>query len=367
MIKNLILSKSGQFNHYKNKTEELTKEIKKTEKDNEKLKNENKKLKSEKKIKNEDTNYKKGISIIIPSYKGENHIKPLLDSLSKQTLDKNLYEIIFVINGEMDSTINLIKKFISKNPDMNILMTYTTKKGVCNARNIGINLVKREYTGFIDDDDFISNKYLEKLYEYSKPNRVVMSDFVDVNEKTGELMESPLVPKSQKEFGVIKKAPVQLRRIATITPAKSIPTSAIKSTKFNTELKNGVDISYYTRLYPKYDFEFYLIDRMEKACYYRLQRSNSISRQKLSYEFNILDRLAVIKDINKSYNSHMKNKNHKNSEKYKTYLKNEIKWQVWFMKNYLKEHPKDKEKVLKEIEKYDFTYFDYDELESYNE
>lgn len=75
-IKDSILSHSNQFNYYKEETEKLKKE-------NKKLKNENKRIKKE--IENLDK-YETGISIIIPTYKGENHIKLLLESLEKQTL-----------------------------------------------------------------------------------------------------------------------------------------------------------------------------------------------------------------------------------------------------------------------------------------
>ena len=36
--------------------------------------------------------YEDGISVIIPTYKGDNHIKTLLESLEKQTLDYEKYE-----------------------------------------------------------------------------------------------------------------------------------------------------------------------------------------------------------------------------------------------------------------------------------
>ena len=92
-IKNKILSQSNQFKHYKEKSEKLSKE-------NKNLKDKIEKLSSNEK-------YEKGISIIIPTYKGESYIQCLLDSLAKQTLSKDLFEIIFVINGELDLTTDI--------------------------------------------------------------------------------------------------------------------------------------------------------------------------------------------------------------------------------------------------------------------
>ena len=349
-IKNFILSHSGQFNHYKNESTKLKKE-------NKKLKKQLKNAKQEIEDIKFSEEFEDGISIIIPSYKGENHIKPLLDSFEEQTLEFDKYEIIFIINGELDSTINILKDFAEKNKDMNVIITYTKTPGVSNARNIGLKIAKKQYTGFIDDDDFISPNYLKSLYSHASPNRVVMSDFVDVNEETGEEEQSPLRPFSAREHGVIKNAPVDFQSLSAITTAKILPTYAAKSVKFNTELKNGVDISYYSRLYPKFDFEFYLVDRKEDAKYYRLQRTGSISRQNNSYEFNVLGRLKVIDDIDSMFKV-TKNK------KYIKYLKIRSAAQTGFIVRYLKEHPEDKEKVLKEIEKHNYNFFAYYRLES---
>ena len=345
-IKDSILSHSNQFNYYKEKTEKLKKE-------NKKIKKENRKIKEE--LKNSDK-YEDGISVIIPTYKGENHIKPLLESLEKQTLDPNKYEIIFIINGELDSTINILKDFAEENNEKNIVITYTSIPGASNARNVGLRLAKKEYTGFIDDDDSISPKYLEKLFEHSKPNRVVMSNFIDIDEETGEEIESFLVPYSVEEHGIIKGAPVRFIDSAVITQAKSIPTYATKSVQFNTDLKNGEDISYYARLYPKYDFEFYFIDKKEEAIYYRTRRSGSISRPKMSFEFNVVDRLKVIGDLNSSYKN-------TTSKKYRKYLKTCSRGQTRFMNRYLDQNPEDEEKVLEEIKKHDYEIFPYEVLD----
>ncbi len=341
-LKNMILSNSSQFNHYKN--------------ENAKLKKENKKLKKE--IENIKFNeeFEEGISIIIPTYKGKNHIRPLLDSLQEQTLEFDKYEIIFIINGKLDSTIDILKEFTEKNKDMNVIIVHTKTPGVSNARNIALKIVNKQYTGFIDDDDFISPNYLKSLYEHSRPNRVVMSNFVDINEETGEEMESRLLPFSTTESGVIKGAPVSFQSLSVITTAKSVPTYAAKSVQFNTELRNGVDISYYSRLYPKFDFEFYLVDKKEEATYYRLQRTGSISRQENSYEFSILGRLKVIDDIDSMFKV-------TNNKKYIKYLKIRTNSQTSFIVKYLKEHPEDREKVLNEIKKHNYNYFPYEKLE----
>ena len=61
----------------------------------------------------EENNLEKGISAIIPTYKGEAFISKLLDSLISQSIDPHLFEAIFIVNGELDSTPDLFIKTAS--------------------------------------------------------------------------------------------------------------------------------------------------------------------------------------------------------------------------------------------------------------
>ena len=299
--------------------------------------------------------YEDGISVIIPSYKAQNHIKPLLDSLEKQTLNPSSFDLIFILNGELDSTIYILEDFMKRNPELNVLVTFTSVGGVSNARNLGLSIAKREFVTFVDDDDFISPNYLKKLYQYSKPNRIVMTNFMDVIEETGEKIESRVVPFSVSQHGLIENAYVDFQSLINVTVAKIIPTYAAKQVEFNTTLRSGVDVSYYSRLYAKFDFEFYFIDKKEDASYYRIIRSGSISRQKLTFDFNVIQRLQVIDDINRAFE-------YTDDEIKIDYLKLRTLGQCSFMIRYLREYPEDKQRVIDEIEKHNLTYFPYEKL-----
>lgn len=293
----------------------------------------------------------KGVSVVVPTYKGENHITPLLDSLKKQTLDNDLFEVIFVVNGEKDETPNIIKEFQAQNPEINIILT-ESEQGASYARNKGISEAGREYLTFVDDDDFISPNYLKKFLDNAKPNRVIVGTFLDIEEETGNVIESYITGPLLKRDGIIKDAYSYMLSALVIMTDKLIPTRAVKDNLFNTNLKNGEDVVYYSSLYAKNDFEFYLLNQNEDAVYYRLLRADSVSRQEISYEFNILDRLKVINELNKSLEI-AKNPN------VKSFIKNLANSQVLWMNKYLDKHPDDLRMVLSEINKYNFAYFSY--------
>ena len=114
------------------------------------------------------------ISVIIPTYKPAEYIWECLDSLEKQTLPKNDFEVILVLNGCKEPYNTQIKEYIDKN---NVQYNYiqADQGGVSNARNIALNQAKGEYITFIDDDDIVSPKYLEGLWEKSSKEIIVLS------------------------------------------------------------------------------------------------------------------------------------------------------------------------------------------------
>lgn len=301
-----------------------------------------------------ESNLEKGISAIIPTYKGEAFISKLLDSLINQSINPKLFEAIFIVNGEPDSTPDIIKKYQKENPQINIILTYSDP-GVCNARNVGIDLSTREYSIFIDDDDYISHSYFEKLYQYAQPNRIVIGTFMDINEDTGEIQESYLSKPLLENSGIVENPyNDKMQRILVITTDKLIPTKYVKNSSFNLDLKNGVDISYYSEFYAdnESELEFYIVDKKEDCVYYRLWRDNSISRKPISYDFNITDRLKLLNDLNKNLKK-------AKTPVMKSFIKSLTGGEIVRINNYLEKYPQDYKKVLKDIASYNFEFFPY--------
>ena len=298
-----------------------------------------------------ESELKDGISAIIPTYKGEKYISKLLDSLINQNMDSNLFEAIFIVNGEMDSTPDIIKSYQKNNPEVNIILT-ESEKGVCNARNKGIELASRKYCIFIDDDDYISDNYFKELYKHVKPNRIVLGTFYDIDEDSGEVIYSYMTPQLLENSGIVENPYNLIKDAIVITTNKIIPTINVKNSKFNPELTNGVDIAYYANFYPENDFEFYVVNNDIEANYYRLWRHGSISRQDLSYEFNIKNRLKVINDINKGLKK-------AKTQEMKSFIESLTGGQVIKINEYIEKHPEDYTQILKDILSYNYDFFPY--------
>ena len=115
------------------------------------------------------------VSIIIPVYNAESHIKKCFDALLKQDF-KESFEIIMVDDASTDNSVNLIKKHNFTNLS---LYRLESNSGASAARNVGLKKAIGEYIYLMDVDDTISVDALKTLYTVAKQNDCdfVFSDF----------------------------------------------------------------------------------------------------------------------------------------------------------------------------------------------
>ncbi len=104
------------------------------------------------------------ISVIVPVYNGERYLKKAIDSLINQTYS-NL-EIILVNDGSKDSSLEICKGYADK--DSRVIVVSKENGGQYTARNLGLDISKGMYIGFLDQDDYLDITFYEKLYNLIK-------------------------------------------------------------------------------------------------------------------------------------------------------------------------------------------------------
>lgn len=99
------------------------------------------------------------ISIIIPAYNVEKYIEQCLNSVLNQTYE-NL-EIIVLNDGSTDNTKQIIDSFADR--DYRLKIIHKENTGVSDTRNIGLEIAKGDYIGFVDSDDEIKPEMYQTL------------------------------------------------------------------------------------------------------------------------------------------------------------------------------------------------------------
>ena len=121
---------------------------------------------------------KEKVSIIIPVYNSEKYIGRCIDSILNQTYTN--YELILIDDGSTDNSLKILNDYKKKD---NRIRVYSQKnKGVAITRNRGIKLSNGQYICFIDNDDYIENKYLENLVSNCCNNDFVIGGYKRVSD-----------------------------------------------------------------------------------------------------------------------------------------------------------------------------------------
>lgn len=101
------------------------------------------------------------VSVIVPVYNVENYLRDCLNSIIHQTY-QNL-DIILVDDGSTDNSGRICEEYAHK--DRRVVVIHKLNEGVAQARIDGFNRSSGELVTFIDADDFVDLKYVEKLVE----------------------------------------------------------------------------------------------------------------------------------------------------------------------------------------------------------
>lgn len=100
------------------------------------------------------------LSIIVPAYNIENYIYECLNTIFKQNIEPQEYEVIVVNDGSTDNTLDKISLFSNKS---NLIILNQENQGLSMARNNGFKTAKGKYIWFIDGDDQICPNCLKTI------------------------------------------------------------------------------------------------------------------------------------------------------------------------------------------------------------
>jgi len=98
------------------------------------------------------------ITAVICTRDRAHFLEKCIQSLLKQTIDRDKYEVLVIDNGSTDATADVLKQYNGK-PILRSI--YEPIAGLSRARNTGWKNAKGLYIGYIDDDAVADEKWLE--------------------------------------------------------------------------------------------------------------------------------------------------------------------------------------------------------------
>ncbi|MCX4550749.1 glycosyltransferase [Streptomyces sp. NBC_01500] len=145
------------------------------------------------------------VSVIIPVYNPGPYIEDCIESLLRQSLPDDAYEAIFVNDGSTDGTPARLDSLAAEHPNMHVI--HQENSGWSGKpRNVGIAAAQGEFVMFVDNDDWLGDEALERMYTYGVENdadvvvgkmagrgRPVPRELFRVNRPRATLRNSPLI------------------------------------------------------------------------------------------------------------------------------------------------------------------------------
>ena len=216
------------------------------------------------------------ISVILPTYKPQSYLWECLSSIERQTLPKDFYEVIIVLNGckepYLSKITNYCREYLS---DVQIRIIQIDEGGVSLARNMALDIVQGDFITFIDDDDIISNNYLEELLNHSDSEGCVgVCRIVAFRDAIYNQLYT--IPQDYNRY-IAPKECKQLYRLSSFFSGPTVKLfhrSIIGNRRFDINFRNGEDAL----------FNFLVSDKITRvsfaspnAVYYRRVRDGSAS------------------------------------------------------------------------------------------
>lgn len=100
------------------------------------------------------------ISIILPVYNSEDYLVDTIESIINQSYKK--FELILVNDGSTDKSGSICDQYVIQ--DNRIKVIHKENGGICEARNVGMNIAIGNYLAFCDHDDIYHEDLLKESY-----------------------------------------------------------------------------------------------------------------------------------------------------------------------------------------------------------
>ncbi|MDD1774182.1 MAG: hypothetical protein LUQ24_01480 [Methanobacterium sp.] len=310
-----------------------------------------------KKRDSQDKSVKDGISLIIASPQDD---FSLMDSVIKQTIDRSLFEVIIVLNRNIDQesadndinkgTSEIIQseldKIQSRIPSLNVrVIKYFNQISdlklidqIFNNFMHGLEEVNRKFFVFARGSDRFSPDFLKEIYKKSREDRVVIPQRSLVNEK------SSYIPEYEMNNPSYKTSNKQLLEISDLNTGILIPTSMVKYIKHQPYQR----MLFFWKILQKIPTIHLLKD--EKAVYFFDKSSTAVPEDETPENI-----LKVVKELNHIMED-LENNPKKGLFKYKSsfsiikLFKEKIIQETLKLNSYLKKHPEKAEDIRKAVQ-----------------
>ena len=234
------------------------------------------------------------ISILIPTYKPGTYIERCLESIERQDFPKEYYKVYVALNGPREDYEGYLREVLSRFSFSSELF-YLEQAGVSNARNFLIDKSVEEFVVFVDDDDVLSENYLEELLQASSHDILGITNSYNFFESLENLKEN-FVGKCFKNLDGTTSSKFKSRKYFSSPCAKMIHRKIIGKVRFDTKLAIGEDSLFMAQLSHRVKA---VKKTSDTTSYYVYEREGSATRQRVNKKKELQRIIYLLKEYSK--------------------------------------------------------------------
>lgn len=218
----------------------------------------------------------KKITVVVPVWEPGDYVWDCLDSIRQQTLSPELYEVLIILNGKKEPYYQDIADYRASHSIENLTLIHTPIGRVSLARNMGLDNAAGEYVLFVDDDDYLSNDYLESMLARAEEGAIVMSNNRVFEDGTDREFENLISVNFRADYETDNI--LEFRKFYRIVWMKLIPIKLIGKTRFDAYLQPGEDTLFMMEILARTQ----KIKTIQNGCFYhrRIRTSSMIFRDR---------------------------------------------------------------------------------------
>jgi glycosyltransferase involved in cell wall biosynthesis len=222
------------------------------------------------------------ISVIVPTYRGQDRIATCLDDLAAQSLDPRLFEVVVVQNGPACGTPRIVREWAAAHPETTVRLIETEIASAQGARNLALDGPTAPWIAFVDDDDRLEPRYLEALWDAATPGVIPFGRVALVADgRLDERHEEIWLNAVPRRFLGRPAANADLWPAINPAWAKLAERSAIGDVRFDPELRYADDTVFWMEVLATSGAALGLTDFRDDSTYLWVQREGTVTRSGL--------------------------------------------------------------------------------------
>jgi len=212
------------------------------------------------------------ISIVTPNFNKSEFISETINSVINQTYSN--WELIFVDDGSIDNSIDVINSFVENDNRIRLLKRDRLPKGGSTCRNIGLQHAKGDFVIFLDSDDLLIKSALEnriKEIERDKGFDFVVFPMGTFYKEIGD-SKSVWIPPSKKHLSKFLSHDLPWSVMQPIWRKDFL----LSINGFDEEFPRLQDVEMHTRALMKDGVKFRVFSDSKSDCFYRIDNNRVV-------------------------------------------------------------------------------------------